>query len=253
MSNLLMKNVREKFTKAREKCPGMSEEIYAVTDYLATIANDTLAPAGVVVMLISVIDDLDKKRCGFGIQIEFPEYLAIHAPQVRAQLPYILQVFDAIFDEAFAKEVREECQEAFHWGVPRRVVATDKVSTSDYINAAVDWWAEAIQHPRMNRGGNQSAFLMPTLGGKSRQYTENEINQFRKVLADVLAKELERRERVVLSVNYRPDCFLSQAGNIIGMNQFDYPCKTDMWISATKVSVCAGEGASEEIIWSAKS
>lgn len=251
MNELLMNDVRKKFAGAREICPGMSEEIYALTDYLSAIANDTLVPAGIMMILIGVMDDLDKGRCGFGRQVEFPQYLAKHAMQARAQLPYILQVIDAIADEAFADEVRSECQEVFHWKIAKRVVVADEINVSDNISAAVNWWAETIQHPKMDNGDNQMAILLAMFGGRSRQYTADEIRKFRQALANILTEEMERRGNVTLSVDYSPNHLLGQAGDVIGLSQFDYPCKTTMWISASEVSVRAGYGAPEEVIWSA--
>lgn len=72
MSEMLMTDVCKKFANARELCPGMSEEIYALTDYMAAIANDQLVPGGILMMLVCVMDDLEKKRCGFAHKTEFP-------------------------------------------------------------------------------------------------------------------------------------------------------------------------------------
>lgn len=251
MNELLMKDVRKKFASARELCPGMSEEVYAIADYISLIANDSLASTGIMVTLIGIMDDLDKKRCGFGHKTEFPEYLATHAAQVKAQLPYILQVLDTIADEAFSDEVRAQCQEVFHWNIAKRVVVADEINASDNIIAAVNWWTEAIQHPKMDNGDDQMALLMAMLGGRSRQYTEDEIKTFRMTLANILTEELAHRGRATLSVDYGPDYLLSQAGEVIGLGQFDYPCKTVMWISNAEVKVRAGYGAPEEVIWNA--
>lgn len=252
MSELLMKDVQKKFASAREVCPGMSEEIYALSDYFSAVANDTLVPAGIMMTLLGIMDDLDKGRCGFGRLTELPQYLAEHAMQARAQLPYILQVIDAIADENFADAVRSECQAVFHWNIAKRVVVTDKLDASDNINAAVNWWAETIQHPKMDNGDNQMAMLLAMFGGgRSRQYTEDDIKKFRQTLTDVLTEEMDRRGNATLSVDYTPNHLLRRAGEVIGLSQFDYPCKTVMWISATEVSVRAGYGAPEEVIWSA--
>ena len=51
MNKMLMVNVKEKFAQARELCPGMSEEIYALTDHFADVANDCLYPSGILVAL----------------------------------------------------------------------------------------------------------------------------------------------------------------------------------------------------------
>lgn len=251
MSELLMTEVQKKFASAREVCPGMSEEIYALADYLSAVANDSLVPGGIVIMLIGVMDDLKKKRCGFARRIEFPEYLATHSMRVQAQMPYILQVIDAIAgDDEFADAVRVECRQAFQWDVAKRVVVTEPASNHENINAAVNWWAETIQHPKMDNGDDQLAMVMMMFGVRKHQYTTEQIQKFREVLTSGLVKEMDRMGRATLSVDYDPDRLLYEAGKAIGMGQFDFPCKTTMWITDTEVSVRAGYGAPQKVIWS---
>lgn len=250
MKNLLMTEVREKFAKARELCPGMSAEVYALTDYLAVVANDELVPTGVVMMLVCVMDDLEKKRCGFARGTKFPEYLATHGMQVRAQMPYVLQIMDAIAERDFAEAVRAECREVFHWEIPQRVEVSDEISDRENVNAAVNWWTEAIQHPKMDNGDDGLAMIMAMFGGhKSRQLTEAELQIFRKKLAESIIDQMNHMSRVTLSVDYGPDVILGEAGAAIGLGQFDFPCKTTMWISEDRVSVSAGCGAPVDIIW----
>lgn len=249
---MLITNLPEKFANARNLCPNMSEEIYALSDYLAAIANDQLVPGGFVMMFLCTMDDLEKKRCGFANKVEFPEYLATHNMQVRAQMPYILQVVDAFAEPEFADAVRRECQEAFHWNVPKRVdTSSQKVSDCDYISAAVDWWTEAIQHPKMDNGDDGLAKIMMMFGGSHRQFTSDELKRFREALATSIARELEDGGRLTLRVDYGPDYILGEAGSSIGLGQFDFPCKTVMWISETEVSVSAGYRAPEQVIWKA--
>lgn len=249
----VMTNVKEKFADARKLCAGMSEEVYALTDYLATVANDSLVPAGFLMMFVCVMDDLEKKRCGSAARADFPEYLAIHNLQVRAQMPFILQVVDAIAEPDFADEVRAQCEEAFHWNVPKRVDVSSKISEHENINAAVNWWAEAIQHPKMDNGDDGLSMLMMMLGGctNSRQLTETELQLFREKLSDGIMRQMEHMDHVTLRVDYEPDRILGEAGGAIGLGQFNFPCKTTMWITETEVSVSAGYRAPKQTIWSA--
>lgn len=252
MSEMLMVDVCKKFASARELCPGMSEEVYALSDYLSAVANDQLVPTGILIMLLCTMDDLEKKRCGFAHKTEFPEYLATHNMQVRAQMPYILQVIDAIAEPDFADAVRTECAEALHWNVPKRVAVSGEISKCGYINAAVNWWSEAIQHPKMDNGDDGLAMIMMMFGGSNkRQLTESELQTFREALTTGITDQMNHAERITLSVDYGPDRILGEAGYAIGLGQFDFPCKTTMWISETEVSVRAGYGAPEQVIWSA--
>jgi len=252
MSEKLMTDVRKKFADARELCPGMSEEVYAITDYLSVVANDSLLPNGFLMMFIGVMSDLNTKSCGFAHEVELPVYLATHAVQVRAQMPYILQVVDAIAEEDFAAAVRSGCKEVFQWDIPKRVNVSSEISEHAYVNAAVNWWAEAVQHPKMDNGTDELAMLMVMFGGSnSRQLTEAELQTFRETLAKGIMEQMGHSDRVTLSVDYGPDYILGESGRTIGLGQFDFPCKTVMWISKSEVSVRAGYGASEQVIWSA--
>lgn len=253
MNKMLMINVKEKFAQARELCPGMSEEVYALTDYFADVTNDRLTPTGILMVLVSIMDDLKTKRCGFAAQIEFPEYLVTHNAQVQAQMPFVLQVIDAIAETDFAEAVRAECREVFHWNIPKRVDISSKVSEHENINAAVNWWAEAIQHPKMDNGDDNLAMLLTMFGGRTsrRQLTEADLQTFREKLTGGISEQMEDRGRVTLSVDYGPDHILGEAGAAIGLGQFDFPCKTTMWITETEVSVSAGYGAPQQTIWAA--
>ena len=48
MTEKTMNNVREKLSRSREMCPGLSEEVYALTDYMASVANDKLLLQGML-------------------------------------------------------------------------------------------------------------------------------------------------------------------------------------------------------------
>lgn len=252
MDELLMTEVRKKFAGARETCPGMSTEIYALTDYLAVVANDQLVPSGIATILLCVTDDLTKKKCGFVQGIEFPKYLAEYSLQVQMQMPYLLQVIDVLADKEFADAVRVECEKVFQWKVPKRVVVAEPIDASDNIAVAVNWWVEAIQHLKMDSGEKSLPSAMIAFGGNiGRQYTADEIKKFREALTEIVVDEMKQKGRATLRVGYAPDYLLSKAGDVIGLGRFDFPCKTTMWIYADKVSVSAGNSAPEEVIWEA--
>lgn len=261
MNKMLMVNVKEKFAQARELCPGMSEEVYALTDCFADVANDRLYPAGILMVLACIMDDLRTKRCSFAGQIEYSEYLVTHSAQVQAQMPFVLQVIDAIAEPDFAEAVRAECGEVFHWNVPKRVAISGKISEYENINAAVNWWAEAIQHPKMGNGDDDLAMLLAMFGGcvSRRQLTETDLWTFREKLTDGISKQMDIAKQievmgcVTLSVGYGPDRILGEAGAAIGLGQFDFPCNTTMWITESKVEVSVGYTVPvpRQTIWSA--
>jgi len=251
-----MQQMRNRFSDAREKCPGMSEDIYQLADYLAKHINEEVVPSGVTIALFCAIDDIKKGCCGFGGNCSFPDYLIEHKYQVLAQACYIIQIVDAVTDADFADDVRIECKDAFNWQVPKRVsVSDDKEEYPAYVKAAVDWWAEAIQHPRMDDGDDTLPKLMATFGGPSlaNNFTEETMKDFRSTLATGIISEIEKEGGCMfLDVDYRPDRILNEAGQAAGITRrYAYPFNTRMSVSKDEVTVSAGYAASHEIIWKA--
>lgn len=58
--------------------------------------------------------------------------------------------------------------------------------------------------------------------------------------------------RCTLDVDYSPDHILGEAGARIGLNRFDFPRKTTMYINESTVTVSIGCGAPEQVIWRAE-
>jgi hypothetical protein len=248
-----MKEMRKRLSDTRTKCPGMSEEVYQLADYLAKHINEEIVPRGVVIILICTMDDINKGRCGFGGgDCSFPDYFIEHKSQVLAQACYILQIIDEVTDAEFANDVRTECKNTFHWNVPKRVSVSDDNEYPAYVTAAIDWWAEAIQHPKMDNGSNSLGSLMAMLGGSSlaKNFSEEEMKNFRSKLAAGIISEIEKYGCAQLRVDYGPDGILYEAGEAAGItNGFAFPCKTYMRVSKDEVTVSAGYAAPNETIW----
>lgn len=251
----VMKGMRGRFSEARSRCPGMSEEVYQLSDYLAMHINEELVPSGIVIALMCTMDDIKKGRCGFcGHSGSSPEYLVEHKSQVLAQACYILQVIDAVTDVEFADAVRIECKNAFNWQVPKLVIASDDLEKKypAYVKAAVDWWSDAIQHPKMDNGDDSLGMLMAMLGGSAfaKDLSDDEMRAFRSTLANEIESQIDEYGLAQLNVDYGPNRILSKAGQAAGItSQFTFPCKTSMSVSKSKVIVSAGYGAPNKIIW----
>lgn len=112
MSRRTMSNVKEKLSKSREMCPGLSKEVYALTDYMASVGNDRLVPHEMAMLLALSMDDIRRGK-NFACTAESKkilESLSNHKKQVLSQAVYVPQVIDAIADEDFANEFREICK-----------------------------------------------------------------------------------------------------------------------------------------------
>ena len=256
MEEISLKNVKEKFANARTSCPGMSEEIYALTDYITEVSgNDEIVPEGLTMIMALVMDDLINNRCGFAFREgRLPEYLESHNQQALAQLPYIIQVVDAIADKDFAVSFRKCCKEVLGFDVPIRVPL---VSTKypKYVVAAIEWWAYAIQAPSLNNGVNnaQLTALKMALTSSRRQFTAEEIKDFIEELAKIILMDLDLYGHCELDVDYSAYGSLDIATRKLKIPKGDistFPWKTNMTITTEAVIVTVmGDSTT---IWSKK-
>lgn len=261
MSERTMSNVKKKLSKSREMCPGLGEEVYALTDYMAKVANDRLVPQGMVMLLALCMEDIRRGENGFaGAESKkIPEYLTNHKTQVLAQAVYVPQIIDAIADEEFANEFRSICKDVLHFDPPRREEKYDQYADIDgdypeYVKIAVNWWANAIVNPKFDNGDDSTgiAVLLRMMVNTKNSISKEQIAIFKKELADLIVEQLNSTSygECRLGVDYQPDTLLSTAAQKAGIaNDIGFPWKTDMVISKEKVSVSAGYAASWEDLW----
>lgn len=248
-----MNKIKEKLANARKLCPGMSKDFYLLTDYMSANFNDELVPAGMMLMTVCVSDDLKKGRCGFAKHSELPTELLERREFVMDEIKWIPQLVDAIADEEFANEFRQEWKNFFSVVPPKRVntqdVETDE-QYPEYVKVAIDWWANAIISPKFDNGEALPGVLSLLLTGAGKEYSQEEIKIFKNALAKGIVEEMNKLNHCSLDVDYHPCRVLADAGNLIGVNSMTgYPCKTNMRITEQEVSVSAGYGASWEILW----
>lgn len=246
MTKVELQNVDIKFKSVRQVLPGMSDDLYHLTDYISNVANYTLVPSGLMVCLLTVMDDIKKGRCRFLKADEFPQVLIERKKEVLEQVIYIPQVVDAIADKEFADEFRHVFDEILE--VKSNVhVETEKVEEyPKNVLVATEWWANAIQAPRYTSEVPSYVAIFAMKGRPQR--TEEEITTFKSILANGIMEELNNRGRCNVSVDYHPCDILREAGNAIGLDDFlDYPFKTTMEITANEVSVYSQSG--RNVLW----
>jgi len=263
MSERTMSNVKEKLSKSREMCPGLSEEVYALTDYMAKVANDRLVPRGMVMLLALCMEDIRRGENGFACaeSKEIPEYITKHKTQVLAQAVYVPQIIDAIADEDFANEFREICKELLHFDPPKRdgkydLNADIEGDYPEYVKVAVNWLTNAIVNPKFDNGddsiaGRMAFFLAMMVNSKS-SISKEQIDIFKKELADIIVTQIEfhGNGECCFNIDYHPDMLLYSAAQKAGINDdMGFPWKTNMRISKDKVSVSAGYAAPWETLW----
>lgn len=162
----------------------------------------------------------------------------------------IPQVVDAIADEKFATEFRQICKETFGFNTPKRVFANTDSTYPEYVQVAIDWWANAVQSPKFDNGGDVNPFLIMMISGNRKSYTEEEIKIFKECLAKNILSQIKEYGSCSLSVDYDPCDILADAGNKIGLNSTNYPWKTWMKVSDKIVEVSEGWSSGRKTIWS---
>lgn len=262
MTERVMNNVKEKLSQSREMCPGLSEEVYALTDYMAEVAHDELVPSGLALCLALSMEDIKRGENGFAgaKSKEIPEYLKNNMIQVLAQAVYVPQVVDAIADEEFANEFRVICKEMLNFDPPKREEKFDLYADIDgdypeYVKVACNWWANAIANPKFDNGDSSlnsgMAFLLASMVNTKRSISKEQLTVFKRELAEQIVTQMKHFcNEARLSVDYHPDRYLEIAAQKADIDSgLGFPWKTNMHITEQKVTVSAGYCAGWETIW----
>lgn len=258
MAKNVMQDVRKKLADARTACPNMKEEVYLLTDYMSTVANNELEPIGVTMLLMGVLEDL---KCGKGDFLiskskELPDYLIKNKTQILAQAMLFPQIIDAIADEAFAKEFRGIIKEVYNWDVSKKVSPAEiNNNFPTYVTVAVDWWANAVCNPKFDNGddsqvGETMAMMAMLLGNSGEQLSQESISTFKKCLGEAIMQDLEKfHKEICLEVDYNPCIALAEAAQVAGISKNKFPWKTRMWVSNTEVIVRTGYETKYKTLW----
>lgn len=262
MSGRTMSNVREKLSKSRERCPGLSEELYALTDYMAKTANDELVPQGMAMCLLLSMDDIRKERYSFLCGVEFKEkleYLTTHKEQVFEQAIYVPQVIDAIADKDFSNEFRRICKEMLNFDSPQRdekFNENEEIDNNypDYVHIAVNWWANVLVSPKFGKddiANEGMAFLMTSVANSKNSISKEQLSVFKEELAQLIVAKMKSSlsEDCNLSVTYNPDKLLFTAARKAGISVMSFPWKTNMHISKEVVSVLTESVIGRKTLW----
>ena len=120
MQDIVLRDTKSKFAKVRELCPGMNEDMYAITDYISESINDITTPHSLLLLLVLIMDDIHNNGNGIKLNVPLPENLINRGLVILEQFTYIPQIVDEIADERFAKEFRRICNETLGFNPPKR-------------------------------------------------------------------------------------------------------------------------------------
>lgn len=130
----------------------------------------------------------------------------------------------------------------------------EKEQIEKTIGYAVDWWAEAVEKPTFNNGDMFTSLFATLLNEETKKPEEEKMELFKEYLADeIRAGLILNPNYFTISVDYNPDIHLYNASEKAGLNNgiLSFPWKTTMYINKNRVSVRAGYGADEEVIYDA--
>ena len=216
-------NAKQSFAEVREKCPGMTNDIYALTDYISSVISDRVTPQELSMCMTLISDDLQKGRNGFKNE-PLPPYLEKRRAALIQQLIYITQVIDNIANEKFADEYRNICKKVYGYSPPKYIIKQTNNEYPENVRIAVEWWINTVQPPAYNKTGNEKS--------------EENIKLFKDTLSKSIIEELNQKGSCSILVDYYPCEILSNAGNKIGLDDMtSYPWKTLMNISNESVEV----------------
>ena len=254
MTENVMYNVREKLSKSRELCEGMSERAYLLADYISEIAPDSITPFGLAECLLRAIEDTYQEGWRKGtIKKELRLSFVLDSKRIRNQAVNIPQIIDVIGDKDFAEEFRTICKEQFDFNPPKYGTQKQLEDYPEYAKVAVNWWAKAILFPKMNTSGAavpSSVYSIIEEEVDTRSYSEEDLLVFKTTIADEIMEDITAWNVCTLSVDYHPCDALKVAGNKIGVHKvFGYPLRTDMSIWEYEVKVRVGDGAKYETLW----
>ena len=119
---------------------------------------------------------------------------------------------------------------------------------------ASNWWADAIKNPSFDNGDPFTSIFATLLTADMDKPSNDKVEKFKKYLADEIRKGIiENPNYFTLSVDYDPDEHLSKAASKAHLDTSvaSFPWKTTMFVTRDKVSVRAGYGAAEEVLYDA--
>jgi hypothetical protein len=198
-NKIILTNLKEKLGAVRELVPGRSEDVYLITDFMESICDRDLYPEGLALKFAEVIFDISQSYNSINPDIALDEVIVRRKEFILNQVPYFLQVIDAIAEPKYATIFRNTCSDVLRVDAPRRIMVDSVNGYGENIVIATEWWATAIQAPR--HGDSINPLIARPFAGKNKEKTEEEIMNFKYDLADGIVKELENNGSASLYVD----------------------------------------------------
>lgn len=115
---ILLTDVPSKLREARNVVRNVPYELHDFCDYLASVTDNQLVPAEMLLLLTCALDDLKKELCGFPSKVTFPDELKEEKLNIIFYLSYFPLIIDKIASQEFAKDFRTLFSEVFGQAQP---------------------------------------------------------------------------------------------------------------------------------------
>lgn len=254
MASNVLNNVKEKLSKSRELCEGMSERAYLFADYMSEISPNTITPPELAECLQTAVTDIRQEERWRKIakKGELRWQLSFIAKKIANQAINFPQIIDVIANEDFAQEFRAICKENFNINPPK-YASTEFIDYPESVKVAVIWWTNVISLLKTTSCCSSVSNFLSEISIEqvnSKSYSNEDLHIFQATLASEILEDITAWKTCILSVEYTPCNALETAGNKIGVsNLWGYPFKTSMTISKSKVRIKVGDSMEFKTLW----
>ena len=115
---------------------------------------------------------------------------------------------------------------------------------------AAKWWADQLGTAKQDNGaGNGLANLLMAIVSIKNSPNNETREKFYESLKLALIEELKKDDRVYLYTDYGPCGLLETVSRGFEISGYAFPCKTEMYVSADKVTVSEGYRAPEKVLY----
>lgn len=151
---------------------------------------------------------------------------------------------------SFIKSTRPEVYRELVVNNPS-LVSDEEKTLRETSKVAAKWWADKLRYGTVqNNGEDMQSMMMTLLAMHGSKFDGNDINEFERVLAELIDCDIDSRGSAYLRVDYHPEGVLREAADEVNIDvSFKLPVKTSMRVSEEEVTVSEGYRSEEKQLY----
>ena len=151
---------------------------------------------------------------------------------------------------SFIKSTRPEVYRELVVNNPS-LVSDEEKTLRETSKVAAKWWADKLRYGTVqNNGEDMQSMMMTLFAMRASKFNGDDINEFERVLAELVDNDIDARGSAYLRVDYHPEGLLRDAAEEANIDvSFKLPVKTSMRVSEEEVTVSEGYGAAEKQLY----